>query len=184
MLIKGQVFTIKQLFYLSIYYGLLRYLPASFYPLGNICKRLRYLCCRNIFLKCGSNVNIERKAFFGSGVELQIGDNSGLGINCFIPSNTIIGKNVMMGPNCYIFSSNHSFDRIDVPMIFQGTTNRKKTIIEDDVWIGRNVTMTPGRFVKKGTIVGACCLLSRNFPQYSVVGGNPSILIKSRKSPL
>ena len=89
-----------------------------------------------------------------------------------------------MGPNCYIFSSNHSFDRIDVPMIFQGTTNRKKTIIEDDVWIGRNVTMTPGRFVKKGTIVGACCLLSRNFPQYSVVGGNPSILIKSRKSPL
>lgn len=64
----------------------------------------------------------------------------------------------MRGPNCFIFSSNHSFDRVDIPMMLQGTTNRKKTYIEDDVWIGRNVTMTSGRYIKKGTIVGACCL--------------------------
>lgn len=50
-----------------------------------------------------------RKAVFGSGRNLEIGDNSGLGLNCNIPGNTIIGKNVMMGPNVYILGQNHAF---------------------------------------------------------------------------
>ena len=61
-------------------------------------------------------------------------------------------------------------------------TEKKTTIIEDDVWIGQNVYITPGRHIKKGTIIGACCLLCKDFPEYSVVGGNPSKLIKSRLS--
>lgn len=87
----------------------------------------------------------------------------------------------MMGPNCYILGANHSFDNTDIPMIKQGMSIQKVTIIEDDVWIGRNVTFTPGRTVKKGTIVGACTLLCKDFPEYSIVGGNPSKLIRSRK---
>ena len=180
---KGQTFTIKQIICLIAYYGLLRYLPQSKTSniVGRISKKLRYYCCKNIFKKCGKNVNIERLAKFGSGVDIEIGENSGLGINCFIPSRTKIGRDVMMGPNCYIFASNHGFERTDIPMMFQGETTRKTTVIEDDVWIGRNVTMTPGRTIKKGSIIGACCLLSKDFPEYSVVGGNPSRLIKFRK---
>lgn len=167
---------------LVLYYGFLRYLPASTFPLiGLWCRKIRYYCCRGIFLRCGNNVNIERGAFFGSGLNIEIGDNSGLGINCVVPSDIKIGRDVMMGPNCYIFTSNHAYTRIDIPMIEQGKTDKKQTIIEDDVWIGRDVTFTPGRIVKRGTIIGASCLLCRNFPEYSVVGGNPSVLIKSRK---
>ena len=99
MKINGQVFTIKQLFFLILYYSILFYMPCSTnLVFGKLMKQWRYLCCRNIFLKCGRNVNIERKAIFGSGRNLIIGDNSGIGINCCIPGNTIIGKNVMMDP--------------------------------------------------------------------------------------
>lgn len=119
-------------------------------------------------------------AYFGSGLDIEIGDNSGIGINSCIPSNTKIGKNVMMGPNCYILASNHAFERIDIPMIKQGHTSKKKTIIEDDVWIGRDVLMTPGRVIKKGSIIAGGCVLCKNFPEYSIIGGNPSKLIKSR----
>ena len=55
------------------------------------------------------------------------------------------------------------------------------TVIEDDVWIGRNVIMTPGRLIKKGSIIAAGCVLSKDFPEYSIVGGNPSKLIRIRK---
>jgi len=130
---------------------------------------------------CGNNANIERKAFFGSGLEIQLGENSGLGINCSIPSNTQVGDNVMMAPNVYILTHNHAFDQTDIPMIKQGFSNPKQTIIEDDVWIGRNVLMTPGRRIKKGTIIAAGTILCKDFPEYSIVGGNPSALIKSRK---
>jgi len=88
----------------------------------------------------------------------------------------------MMGPKCYILDSNHSFERTDVPMIKQGHLEKKQTVIEDDVWIGREVLMTPGRTVKKGSIIGARCLLTKDFPEYSIIGGNPSKLLRSRKN--
>ena len=147
-------------------------------------KKVRYHLCKHIFKYCGKNVNVERKANFGSGRNIEIGDNSGLGIECEVPSNLVVGKNVMMGPKCRILANNHEFSRTDIPMMEQGFQSQQsiQTIIDDDVWIGVGVTMTPGRHIKKGTIVGACCLLCKDFPEYSIVGGNPSKLIRSRIS--
>ena len=180
--IFNQTFSIKQLICLIVYYGLARFLPVSYTPiLGRPSKWLRYHLCRCIFVHCGTNVNIERLAWFGSGHNISIGNNSGLGVNCNIPSNIIIGDNVMMGPNCYILGSNHKFDRVDIPMNQQGMSIMSQTIIENDVWIGRDVLFTPGRHIKTGSIIGAGCVLCKDFPEYSVVGGNPSQLIKSRK---
>lgn len=171
----------RKLLALALYYGVAYWLPRSFAPiLGPTCRSLRAFCGRNIFKYCGKNVNIERKAFFGSGFELELGNRSGLGINCHIPPDTIIGDYVNMGPNCYILAQNHAFDRTDIIMQKQGYYPTRQTVIEDDVWIGRCVTMTPGRTIKRGSIIGACCLLSKDFPEYSVVGGNPSRLIRSR----
>ena len=178
---KNVEFSVKQFTALIIYKLSLVWLASSTTPIiGKICRKLRYSCCRHIFLYCGKNVNIERGANFGSGFRLRIGDNSGIGVNCTVPGNIVIGKNVMMGPECYILSTNHSFDRIDVPMIEQGNTFQLDTIIEDDVWIGRQVIFTPGRIVKKGSIIAAGCVLSKNFSEYSIIGGNPSRIIKTR----
>ena len=149
------------------------------YGLGKV---VRYHLCKRIFLKCGKNVNIERGAVFGSGEHIQIGDNSGIGINAVIPDGSIIGRDVMMGPNCFVHSRNHSFDRTDIPMIKQGYTESKHVVIDDDVWIGRDVTIMIGRHIKRGSIIAANCVLTKDYPEYSVIGGNPSRLIKQRKS--
>lgn len=143
--------------------------------------KIRRLLCRNIFEYCGDNVNIEKGAHFGAGDKIRIGHNSGLGINCVIPNGSIIGNDVMMGPNCYIFSRNHSFERTDIPMRKQGYTPDKPVIIEDDVWIGRDVTIMIGRRIKKGSIVAARSVVTKDFPEYSVIGGNPARLLKKRK---
>lgn len=181
MIIRGKQISVKQMFCLMFYYGVCRYLPVSYnILLGGVAKRLRYFCCKNIFKKCGRNVNVERMACFGSGLEIEIGDNSGLGINCNVPSNTIIGSNVMMGPNCYILARNHKFDRVDVPMCEQDFLPNQQTFIDDDVWIGRDVLMTPGRTIKRGSIIAGGCVLCKDFPDYSIIGGNPSRLIRSR----
>ena len=166
---------------LILYYVLLNIFHRLIIDFQGVSKSIRYQLVKRIFKVCGNNVNVERKAKFGSGRDIEIGDNSGIGVNANIPSNTKIGENVMIGPNYYILDSNHSFDRTDIPMMQQGNTIRKQTIIGDDVWIGRNVTMTPGRIVKEGTIIGACCVLTKKIPEYSIIGGNPSKLIRSRK---
>lgn len=175
---------ISQIIAYVVYYSIAQFLPVSYSIGGSFGKWLRYRCAKILFKSCGKNVNIERKAHFGSGRNIVIGNNSGLGENCDVPSNIKIGNDVMMGPNCKVLKYNHRFDRLDIPMNRQGynSDGNIETIIEDDVWIGINVTMTPGRRIKKGTIIGACCLLCKDFPAYSIVGGNPSKLIKSRIS--
>lgn len=167
---------------LFLYYAIARHLPSSYSIWGGeLSSRIRYFLCKRIFRSIGTNVNIERKAFFGSGKDIVIGSNSGLGINCNVPNNIVIGDDVMMGPNCVIFSYNHETSRCDIPMSRQGVTPQRLTIIEDDVWIGQNVIMTPGRHIKRGTIIAAGTVLCKDFPEYSIVGGNPSKYIKSRK---
>ena len=68
--------------WLILYYGIARHLPGSYSKFGGyISLKFRRLCCKHIFKYMGKNVNIERGAWFGSGRDIIIGDNSGLGIN-------------------------------------------------------------------------------------------------------
>lgn len=182
---RSKLFTwanIPKFIALVFYYGLFRYFPRSYFPvIGKLSCILRRTCCKVIFKKCGKDVNIEHGAVFGCGFDIEIGDRSGIGINAHIPSDTIIGNFVNMGPEVFILSQNHRIDRTDITMQEQGYDSKKQTIIEDDVWIGRQVLMTPGRHIAKGTVIGAGCLLCKDFPEYSIVGGNPSKLIRNRK---
>ena len=131
----------KKKFYLFLYYCFAIHLPVSQSRAGRIInsKYIRYIICRHIFKYCGVNVNIEKGARFGDGSGLEIGDNSGIGVNCQVPYDIKIGRDVMMGPNCFILSRNHDFSRTDIPMRQQGYSESPITIIEDDVWIGRDV---------------------------------------------
>ena len=102
----------------------------------------------------GIYVNIEHGASFKRGFEIELGDYSGIGIDCHIPDDIIIGKDVLMGPKCYILDKNHIVDRIDIPMRGRGYV-KKQTIIEDDVWIGSGCKILDGVHIKKGAII-AC----------------------------
>ena len=166
---------------LCLYYGFAIYLPQS-YKYRGIPGKIRRALCKKIFYKTGKSFNIEKGAKFGNGRLVEIGDYSGIGINCTVPNNIVIGNYVMMGPNCYILDSNHQFKDTSIPMMFQGYTQKKKTIIEDDVWLGVNVTMTAGRHLCKGTIVGAGSIVTKDFPEYSIIGGNPAKLLRLRKN--
>lgn len=56
-----------------------------------------------------------------------------------------------------------------------------KTTIEDDCWIEPHVIMTPGRHIKKGSIIAAGSVLTKDFEEYSIVGGNPARIKKGNK---
>ncbi len=180
----GLLNQMKVLIFLFLYYCLMRYLPPSHWPLyiGNTSKILRYYNCKNLFKECGKNVNIERKAAIGTGREISIGDNSGLGISSIIEGPIIIGKDVMMGPNTIIQRSAHAFDRTDIPMNQQGITKKSLLEICDDVWIGRNVIILPGcHRIGKGSIIGAGAIVTKDVPDYSISAGNPAKVRKMRK---
>lgn len=149
-------------------------------PIAMVSTKLRYWCCKCIFKHCGKNVGIERLASFGSGKNLIIGDRSNLGINCKVPSDIIIGDDVMMGPNFRCFTSNHKYERVDIPMNRQGTTPHEQLQIGSDVWIGCDVLLLPGGHIADGCVIAARSIITKQLPPYSVVGYASKIL-KMRK---
>jgi maltose O-acetyltransferase len=136
--------------------------------------------CRHMFATCGKNVNVEHGALINSGRDISIGDNSGIGLDCFVSGPLTIGRNVIMGPNCTFLSMNRDTSRTDIPMIEQPLLPPLAPVIEDDVWIGANVTVLPGRRVGRGSIVAAGSVVSRDVEPYTVVAGNPARAIKRR----
>ena len=161
------------------YIGIAQWLPASYskFHLGQ--KQFRAFCARLILPKCGKDVNIERKAYFSC--QVQIGDHSGIGENSELRGPVIIGKNVMMGSECSIYTQNHCFSDPDIPMCQQGFQKEEPVIIGDDVWIGGRVTILPGVHVGSHSIIGANAVVTKNVPEYAIVAGNPAVVKKIRK---
>lgn len=173
---------IRRRFYWSLYNLIAIRLPVSEGRFGVFYKKTRSHLARTLIASCGRYVNIQKGAVLNS--LLEIGDYSGIGINAKIDGKVVIGKYVMMGPECIIYTFNHAISRTDIPMIEQGNEKMKPVEICDDVWIGGRVTILPGVTVGRGAVVGAGAVVTKNVPEYSVVGGNPARIIRNRKAQL
>lgn len=53
----------------------------------------------------------------------------------------------------------------------------KDIIVEEDVWIGANVTLISGAYIGRGAVVGACCLVRSEIPPYAIVVGIPAKIV-------
>lgn len=158
-------------------------LPATdgSFPGATFIRRLRYLVTKNLFDFCGKNVNIEKNADFGTGRDISIGDNSGIGIKCKVRGPLSIGDNVMMGPEVMVLTSIHGFNDTTRPMCMQSNSERIKVTIGSDVWIGARAIIMPGVTIGDGVVIGAGAIVTKDVPNWAVVAGVPAKIIKYRK---
>jgi len=56
----------------------------------------------------------------------------------------------------------------------------KSVNIDDYVWIGANVSITPGVTIRKGAIVGMGAVVTKDVPECAIVGGNPAKILAYR----
>ena len=169
--------------YLILYYGILIHLPSTDndLPFSGFIRKVRSFVGGVILESVGKNINIEKGANFGSGHAISMGTNSGLGVNCHVRGPLQIGDNVMMGREVVVITSNHDFSRTDIPMNQQGFLPDEKVFIGNDVWIGNRVIIMPGVHIGNGSIIGAGAVVTKDVPDYAVVGGVPAKIIRIRK---
>lgn len=59
-------------------------------------------------------------------------------------------------------------------------TSKGRIIIEDDVWIGTNATILSGITIGQGCVIAGGAMVTKSFPPYSIIGGNPAKIIRKR----
>ncbi|MDD3320946.1 MAG: DapH/DapD/GlmU-related protein [Paludibacter sp.] len=168
--------------YLFLYYGFAQYLPKSTLPFGKCSMRFRRFLCERLFSSAGNKLVVENKAYFGNGKDFRVGNEAALGAN-FKSTNRIVtvGNYLMMAEDVLFLGGNHNFENIEIPMGHQGGGGKTPLQIEDDVWIGARAMILPGcKHIGKGVIIGAGSVVTKDIPDYAIVGGNPARVIKYR----
>jgi acetyltransferase-like isoleucine patch superfamily enzyme len=106
------------------------------------------------------------------GAELTIGPGCGLSGTVIASAKQIIlGRNVRCGANTLITDTDwHTDDHRTGP--------DAPVIIEDNVWLGVNVTVLKGVTIGEGTMVGANSVVTRSLPANVVAAGQPAEVIR------
>lgn len=169
--------------YRLLYYGFARHLPKSTVPVfGKMASALRRFCCKRMFASCGEKLNVEQGAYFGRGDDIRVGTSVGLGKN-FIMHNCILTVDdyLMMGEDVMIIGGGHRFDDLDKPMGEQGAKEKTELHIAGDVWIGARAMVLPGcSRIGHGAVIGAGAVVTKDVPDYAIMGGNPAQIIRFR----
>jgi len=111
------------------------------------------------------------------------------------PERLVIGRYCALGTGTR-FIMNGANHRMDGPSTFPFPTmggawaehfdlitdlpGRGDTVVGNDVWFGHGATVMPGVRIGHGAIVAAGAVVTRDVPDYGIVGGNPARLLRTR----
>jgi acetyltransferase-like isoleucine patch superfamily enzyme len=149
----------------------------------------------------GSSFNSETILHIGSRVlegcilnSVELGDYSYIGRNCLL-QNVKIGKYCSIANDVMIGLGNHPINHFSTSPLFYKKNNTlgktlvsedldfeeyKEIVIENDVWIGARVTILDGVKIGNGSIIASGSVVTKDVPDYAIVGGVPAKILKYR----
>ncbi|WP_088110081.1 sugar O-acetyltransferase [Tyzzerella sp. An114] len=111
------------------------------------------------------------------------GYNIHIGENFFANHNVVIldcgkvtfGDNVFVAPNCIFSTAGHP---LDVEQRNKGLEYAYPITVEDNVWIGANVTVLPNVTIGSGSVIGAGSVVNKDIPRGVIAVGNPCRVVR------
>lgn len=113
---------------------------------------------------------------------IEVGDYVFIGMKAHLYANVKIGHFTMLASNVAIVGGDHRFDIVGIPAQFTGRDGLEslQTIIGDDVWIGHGVIIMAGVKIGRGAVIAAGSVVTKDIPDYAIVGGVPAKVIRYR----
>ena len=114
-----------------------------------------------------------------------------------LPADCLVGRYCSIANNVSVFGYKHPIERFttsiisynndfnlkDVPYNIVRSPGKTDFIIKNDVWIGSNVSIKPGVVIGNGAVVATQSVVTKDVPDYAIVGGVPAKILKYRFPP-
>lgn len=135
----------------------------------------------------GKNAIIGVPCYVGSPKTLHMEENTAIRPGAIIQNTAkehiYIKKYSAIGVHCTIVTNSHK-STVGVPQIILGPSHindvSKDLHIDEDVWVGTNVTIMAGGDLGRGCIVGACSVVTKPVPPYALVVGSPAKIVGAK----
>jgi acetyltransferase-like isoleucine patch superfamily enzyme len=161
-------------------------IPGRLYDfLKRVWRRILMLVLRPLFGAHGKNFTFDPGGSY-SFKNIYVGDDVSLGYRPLLLaalSEIHIGNKVMFGPFVSVIGGGHNtaeIGRFMVDVTEKRAGDDLGVVIEDDVWVGARVVILRGVTVRRGSIIAAGAVVTKDTPPYSIVGGVPAKVIKFR----
>jgi acetyltransferase-like isoleucine patch superfamily enzyme len=143
---------------------------------------------RNELGHCGRDVNLHYPITVFNPQNVYLFDNTNIYENSTIltvKAKFIMKKNSGAAQGLTVVTGNHS-GKIGVwyKELIGKEDEEKDILVEEDVWIGTNVTLLAGVKIGRGSIIGAGSLCRKSIPPYAIVVGNPAKIVGFRFNPV
>lgn len=137
---------------------------------------IRRFAMRLAGAKIGRGSSIHMGSRFFSLKNLSIGKDTIIGNDVFLDGRAplVIGDHVDIASEVLIYNSEHDITAED----FVARTEKVK--IEDYVFVGPRAIILPGVTVGRGAVVAAGAVVTRDVPEFTIVGGVPAKPIGER----
>lgn len=113
------------------------------------------------------NTTIYPPFYCDHGLNIALGESVFINQNCsfYDIGGITIGDRTMIGPGVTLITAGHP-----VPLLerYDGITIAP-IVIESDVWIGANATVSPGVTIAHGAVIGAGAVIAKDVPPLTVV---------------
>ncbi len=111
---------------------------------------------------------------------IVIGDDVYIGCYCMICAmdEVRIEDGCVISDRVYIADNAHGLDPNGLPIMKQPLSSKGPVIIGRRTFIGVGASILPGVTLGENCIVGTLSVVTKSFPAYSMIAGNPAKLIK------
>lgn len=165
----------------KIIYFLCIVINSIWYKIENALQRARYIRYIPKFNEVGNEIILDKDIYFNKPYNISIGDGTFIGQNVVLNAIEEIsfGENCAIAAGSYFMTWNHIINDRTIELRVTGK-EAEPINVKDGAWVGYNSVILPGVTIGNGAVVAAGAVVTKDVPDWTVVGGVPATPIAIR----
>ncbi|MEZ6131843.1 MAG: hypothetical protein R3C59_24555 [Planctomycetaceae bacterium] len=160
---------------LRVLWGIVQGTVFRFSP--RICFGWRRWLLRRFGARIGRNARISPSVRVWAPWNLTVGDEASIAhhVDCYCVAQITVGPHATVSQYSLLCTASHDISDPHMRLI------SAPVVIADQAWVCAGVFVSPGVSLHQGAVAGACSVVTKDVPAWTVVAGNPARHIRARE---